>query len=302
MLTHAEKIKLILQEQANAPEKKESLNEFENRISKNKRISNYYDKLDSIQENKAKKSIFCENLRKSLLSDALVYLFEKSTPKSIMHTNRANELRRNLVNKYINENGTLSLLYEFKHKSYLLSEMSRIVEESYDNIMEKTKDYTDNYTIDMNDKKAFYDSLDYIDMDEVADAIRHRVGITIEDFIDSNNRTAAEIKEIITANDEKVNSSNDTYREEYNMIAKKKIDDLQYNRRTNILENMINRLSRASLSNEDLKNLYFKENSLDMDILVEDCEITYTFLEMLNSAKIKRIDSKYLLETLNNLG
>lgn len=301
MLSHVERLKLILNEKENNVDK-EALKESTYRAQKENAYNSYIDKLDSIQESKVKKAKFCEDLKKSLLSEALVYLFEKSSPKFLAYTNRAESLRRNLVNKFINENGVSTLLYEFKHKSFLLSEMTRVIDETYESIIEKSDKDSDAYTIDMNDKKNFYDALNTTDMDEVAEAIQHRVGLTIEEFINSNNRLASNIKEILNANAEKMNSENDTYREEYEMMAKKKIDDLQYNRKTNILENMINRISKVSLSNEDMKKLYFKENSLDMDTLVEDCEITYTFLEMLNTAKIKRIDSNYLLETLNNLG
>ena len=64
---------------------------------------------------------------------------------------------------------------------------------------------------------------------------------------------------------------------------------------------MVYNVAESSLINESMRNIYTKQNKLDMDLIVESCEVLYTFLEMINTAKMKRINENYIYETLEGL-
>lgn len=302
MLTKTQQIRLILEEEQAAKDKK-NIKDPEDKDLLRDDTEKHYDKIDEKCKKQKKIVESKANIKKALLSEAILYLFEMSLNEpDLLKNTRSEMMKRNLVNNFIEENGVDNLLYRFEAKSVLLSEMVETIRKHFDLIMESNKDTENAYTIDMDDRKSFFDSLNMSDIEGVASAIKQRVAMSMEDFVVSNNQTAAEIKEIMFDNKEKTeNIRDEKIKEEYDALAGRRIEDLKHKRSYNILESMIQRIANQAMTNEDMKKIYFNENGLDMDKVVDDCEITYTFLEMLNTTKMEKINANYLLDTLNNL-
>lgn len=246
-----------------------------------------------------------KKVRDSLLSEAILNLYDKSLGNKVIYNKNNDIMKRNLVNTFIKEESSLNLLENFGSTSYLLSETSRVVNKYTDIIVEKCgkNESIDMINIEPDDKDNFFDDLEAIDdNEEVAAAIRMRVNSAVEQFMNDNIKQKAEIKDIIdTAQIRADASKKDEVKESYSIQAKSKISDLTNKRIKSIFECMVYNVAESSLINESMRNIYTKQNKLDMDLIVESCEVLYTFLEMINTAKMKRINENYIYETLEGL-
>lgn len=245
-----------------------------------------------------------KKVRDGLLSEAMIKLYDKSLGNKMIYNKNNDIMKRNLVNNFITEESSLNLLENFGTRSYLLSETARVINKYTNIIVEKCKNETiDMVNIEPDDKDNFFDELDSIeDNEEVAAAIRMRVNSAVEQFMDDNIKQKAEMKEIIDNAQTRANAAKkDEVKESYNIQAKSQISDLTSKRIKSIFECMVYNVAESSLINESMKNIYAKNNKLDMDLIVETCEVLYTFLEMINTSKMKRINEKYIYESLQGL-
>lgn len=245
-----------------------------------------------------------KKVRDGLLSEAMIKLYDKSLGNKMIYNKNNDIMKRNLVNNFITEESSLNLLENFGSRSYLLSETARVINKYTNIIVEKCKNETiDMVNIEPDDKDNFFDELDSIeDNEEVAAAIRMRVNSAVEQFMDDNIKQKAEMKEIIDNAQTRANAAKkDEVKESYNIQAKSQISDLTSKRIKSIFECMVYNVAESSLINESMKNIYAKNNKLDMDLIVETCEVLYTFLEMINTSKMKRINEKYIYESLQGL-
>lgn len=246
---------------------------------------------------------FIKDAKKTLLAESMNYLMNISISDSCLNDVNQQAIRRNIINQFIEEQGASNILNNYKKNSYLLAEYARIIDKYYGIIIEKCdKNDPTTFCIEPEEKNNFFSELDIDDANEVAAQIKLRVGSAMEEFIANNNADRIDIKNILQTSQEKINSTtNENLKESYNIIAKREITKVRNNRKKNILESMIINISNAAYKNEDLKKIYVENNNLNMDYIVENCEIIYTFLETLNTAKIFNVNEKYLNELLNGL-
>lgn len=245
---------------------------------------------------------FISETKKSLLTECIYTLMDKACGYQ-SNPVQADVIKRNIVDNYINEQGTNALLSSFRTKTFMLSEFARIIDKYTNIIVEKAdKCNPDTFVIDQEDRDNFFDELKFDDVDEVAAAIKTRVSNSIDEFVNSNIKQKEELKEILKTSKEKIDS---TYKEEvkesYDLLAKKAMTNIRERKVTNVFESMVFSLAQASLKNESLKEIYAKNNKLDMDSIVENVTIMYSFLETLNSAQIHRVNESYIQEVLESL-
>lgn len=231
----------------------------------------------------------------ALMSEAYFYQHDK---------NKAELMARNLVEGYIKECGIDRLINSFKGKSYVLSEFARNIEK-YTNIITEKCDKNDpcTFCIEDQDKDNFFEDLKSEDADELATVIKMRVSDAIDQFIDSNYKQKIELKEILQNSKDRMDAAkNENIKEAYEIQAKRAISEYTNNRKMNVLESMITRLSKAALTDSRLKEMYVQENGkLDIDSIVEDCTVMYAFLEMLQTSKIQNIDEAYIKNVLDDI-
>lgn len=245
---------------------------------------------------------FILDTKKTLLSECVYSLMDRAI--GYQHDKvRADVIKRNLVNNFIEEQGVDTLLSRFRTESFLLSEYARIVNKYTSIIVEKCdKENADSFIVDQEDKDSFFDELDMEDADEVATAIKIRVSDSVDQFIDSNIKQKEELKEILTKSKEKIEASkSEEVKESYNILAKKRMTDIREKKVTNIFESMVFSLAEAAMKNEELKSIYTVNGKLDMDSIVENCTIMYSFLETINSAKMVKVDESYIKNVLKEL-
>lgn len=283
-----------------------------NKINEAKELETIREKhsaIDSIymqRENRVKLerayNTFIKDTKKSLLSECMYTLMNRACGYQ-QNPVQADIIKRNLVDNYIEEQGVDRILSSFKGKTFMLSEFARIIESTTKAVVEKAdKNNTDTFVIDQEEKDKFFDELNFDDVDEVSTAIKKRVSDAVDEFMYSNIKQKEELKEILTASKEKMEASrNEEVRESYNLLAKKAITNLKAKRKVNIFESMVVSLAEASLKNDNLKELYAKDNKLDMDSIVENVTIMYTFLETLNSAQIHNVNEAYISDVLKEL-
>ena len=85
--------------------------------------------------NMVKLAKFKTNVKNHLLVEALSYIFNKSTFMEFVNEDN-DVIKRNIVNKFVKENNVDGLLKSFKDKSILLSELSSIITEAYETVLE----------------------------------------------------------------------------------------------------------------------------------------------------------------------
>ncbi len=254
-----------------------------------------FEAITETQNKRANFFKFQTSVKKSLLAESIYKLFNMGLG---IHeqSDMSNAIKINLVNSFIEENGVDRLLSEFKYKSLLLSEMSRIVTKYSKKIIESVDASNENtFTIDPLIKDDFFEELDMDDYKDVSIAIRTRVTDAVDEFIQKNIEDKQELKDIIQDTQDKILAAKtEDIKEGFTQISKQKMTKVRNGRKINIFEAMVQELSRGVIQREDLKEVYTNNGKLDMDRIVESCKIMYTFLETIQTAKMTNIDEEYI--------
>lgn len=245
---------------------------------------------------------FTEGVKSTLLGECIYKIFNEAMG---IHFSKGvnNGIKKGLVKSFIEENGTNALLSRFKTTSNMLYEMACLVEETYFTIMEKV-DKTDpsTYVIEPEDKDKFFEKLEEKDTKDITSAIRNRVSDAMEEFITTNANSKMQIEDILTKTQEKINDTEEkTVKESYQNIAKSRIATVRSKNINSVFSSMVYSLSEHAVKNESFKETYTKNGKLDMDAIVEKCEILYTFLETVNTTKMISMDEVYLNGVLDNM-
>lgn len=284
----------------------EKLNENK-KMEKEKENMTFYENSMIIKENALNRRNsqfkFQQDVKKTLLFECLYNLFNKSLGVQL-ESDVNDTIKRNLVINYIDESGVDRILNNFKGKSFILSEFYTAINSYYDNIITEAKkenNNNDNFTLELDVKKNFYDTMNTKDVDSLANTIKNRVTASLDKFIDENTKDQIELKETIQQAQQKIASTNNKpMQETYDLRARQKITDIRNNRKKNILESMVTSISNGVLKKPE-GNVFCESGKLNMDKIVESATAMYTFLEMLNTAKIANINETYIDEVLENL-
>ena len=86
------------------------------------------------------------------------------------------------------------------------------------------------------------------------------------------------------------NDKDENLKEAYASQAKRKITDIRAGKTKGVFEAMVYSVSQSAFKNEDAKKIFIENANLNMDTVVEHCEVMYTFLETLNTLKLIKID------------
>ena len=197
----------------------------------------------NINEAAAKKREFLANTKASLLSECLFKLYKESSVTPL--TKQDKMVARNLVNKFVLENGADELVRSFATKNLLLSEFSRITTKYYNKILEAcckdddkerfNKQQAREFEIDDQTKDDFFDELKDIDTSDASNLIKQRVSDAVSEFVDSNSEQKLEYEDIINSAKEKMaGTTNEALIEQYNYQAKAKINNMKLNRKKNV--------------------------------------------------------------------
>ena len=294
-------------------ERNENYNKL-HKIREANEMKTYQNDIDSIYEQKynfvskaTKYNKWLNSIKESLVFDAIYNIYSESFGiiKAGAADKKYDSLKRALVESFIKEESDNidGLINKMKYQSEMLSEIAVLIEKTISKIKESTnKDDESTYILDTSIKDDFFDKLNMIKPEDVIFTIRHRVGDAIEQFMTQNTADKIEISDIMNQAKERIDSSdNDTLKEAYNLEAKRKISDI-YNRPKDLLSSMVYNLSEAAYKNEELGKRYLNSKGvLDMDAIVETCQVMYAFLETMNTIKLIHIDESVIKDVLNNM-
>lgn len=260
-------------------------------------------------EAQAKYNNFVNSLMPSLVAESLNYLLQKSLPETVTESDR--EYGRVLCEQYVQENNASTILRRFETESVMLALIANAINESYTKIIAGTDKDGLVISVKPSDKKDFYRTLENVDTDKACKKITERVCKATEEFIQNNindkldmEEAAAKTKEKIEATKASNQDSETAIKQEYASMYRQKTSDIVYglNRKKNIYEQMVNNAAKTIVKNNELKDSFLTESGkLDVQKITDKVTVMYTFMEMLNTAKIRNVDATYIQECLNSI-
>ena len=256
------------------------------------------------QDNSAKEYInFKNKVEEAFVSEALLCLTRSCINSAILSEQYNSDLTKQLVTGFVQEQGAHNLIRKFKKTSYLLSELAFVCESAIDSVMEKAdpKD-SSSLKIDKKDKDKFYKALDNTDADKAVNVIKSRVADATQEFIDTNTKAKMQIKDVLVKTKEKIdNSRKDSIKESVAYKGQREISSIRNTKIQNVFEAMVYGMSRIALKNEDAQKVFVENAQLNMDKIVEHCEVMYTFLSVLDTCKIVDVNEAYIREMLDDM-
>ena len=292
MKRHFEHQELIRKEQ----EQLKMQQRHEEMIREQQENQSYIDNHAFMRKSRNQRRDFAENVEKSLLSEALFLVLNKSI-KSVYEN--AETLERHLINKYIEENGSYNILNKMCGTSYLLSEFVRNIQEHKQTKYEKAKE-TNIYEVDDQDRESFYNDLDTEELADVADSIKHRVTLAVTGFEVENETTKRELEDSMEISREKINSQmNQAFKEDMQRTYVKEMRTLRDERPKGIFNTMVLNILESSFKDPDLKIQFFTEQNHmpDVERIAEHTKELYGFLETMISLKL--VDEKDIPEFID---
>ena len=252
---------------------------------------------------------FKTQLTESYVTEALTILVDNCVEPVLINEVYNQKLVRQLVSNFVKEEGASNLLNKFRHTSYLLSEIAYICDNHIKAVLESTdKDNKETFKLNKNDKKTFYDDLSKVDAEDTINKITNRVKHETEEFVNNNIENNNKIKETIEKTKDKVDSTKakneettSKIQESYLDIGKREIVDIRESGSKTVLECMIYNMSKAALINESANRVFVEDSKLNMDKIVEHCEVLYTFLTTLDSCKLINVDEQYIENMLKDM-
>lgn len=265
--------------------------------------NDYYTRLYSEDTKYNDYEDFSKSVNEAFVTEALACLVNSCLSEVTLKDEYNSRLSRQLVSNFVKEEGAHKLLTKFKGTSYLMSELAYICNKHTKAVLEKADpNDKDSLKINKKQKDDFYKDLDKASADKVVDSIRSRVMGSTQEFIDSNTKDKMKIKDILTNTKEKIeNSKNKKIQEGYSNLGKEKVSDIRSKKIQNVFEAMVYSMAKTSLKNEDAKKVFVENSALNMDKLVEHCEVMYTFLTTLDTCKIIDVNESYIEEMLKDL-
>lgn len=303
-MTTGEYYQLLQQEKAEKAFQEQVIAANKDRENKQKTMQEYVLEVQS-EGLKQRDSFlnFSYDVKEALLTECLTKLYEGAIGYKYEST-VAENVKKSLISKFIKEQGVDKLVSSFKTKSLMLSEFASLINKYHKLITEACdKQDPSTFTVDNEFKQKFFDELDNTDADAVAEVIKSRVTTAVEEFITANMTNKMEIKDIMTDSQNRIESiktvKDDEKRAQQEAwikeSAQRKIDMVRNSKPKSVFSAMVENMSVACMKDEALKEQFTtEEGKLDIDSIVESCELMYTLLEMVNTTKMIKVDEEYV--------
>lgn len=271
-------------------------------------INNYISEQTASVNNRV---TFLQTVKEAFISECIMKLYTESLNAM---DSRDKIIAKNLVTRFVKENGAGDLIRSFSTKNLLLSEMARISQKYYDKVVESCDSTNcDNnkikeYSLDTTIKDDFFKELEDIDMSDASKLIKDRVSESIQQFIDDNSYAKMEYQDVIQSAQDSISNIKTTDEvqkesliEEYTSKAKRKINEMRLIRPKNIFSVMVESLTHKALTIDSYKTKYIHESTVNMNKIVEDTTLIYTMLEMVNTTNMIKVDEKFINDYLLTL-
>lgn len=270
--------------------------------------------IDSVKSTN-KRMNFLQNIKESFITECIMKLYTDSISAPI--TSKDKIIARNLVTRFVKENGAGDLIIRFSNSgNRLLSEFGRLSQKYYDIVIEsnnkedaETIGQVKEYDLNQNTVDDFYKEISEIDTVDASNMIKERVADAVQEFLDTNSAMEMDYKNIIDQAKEKIAGIKDTgdeaqqeaLIEEYSNIAKSKINELKRTRQKNIFNVMVESLMHKIFTDDSYKEVFMRESKIDMDAVVENTQLMYTMLEMINTTNMVNVNESFIDRYLKSL-
>lgn len=220
-----------------------------------------------------------------------------------------------IVKSYLEDRDAKEMRRTFAATSNFLAEVNLVCDKYADIVSEaakekckgkKAKEINDSevFNIEEPTRDDFYKEIDAINADELSYTIRNRVMDATQTFIDSYNRDKAELRGILKDTNDTINflKEDSNLKDYYANKGKLKMKAVTNKSVTSVYESMVLGFSKSVYNNKELGNVFLTEGTnLDTDAVREHCELLYTVLEMLNTAKIERHPEEFLAKQMKDI-
>lgn len=243
---------------------------------------------------------FCNTVKETLLSECFMKILNESLTRNLIYEDDDKLLLQEMVSNYIKEKNVNILISKIKYNSTLLNECCKTIDNHYKMIIEKVdKKEAESYRVVSSDKDSFYEELNIKDTGEASESIRMKVSLAIDDFIQDNMNSKMKIDDTLRELKEKNDDTKNKFRESAESLAREKINNVRNSNRK-LFGEMVHRLSKKSITDQVYVEAFTQDNKLDLDRIVNRVSLMYTFLEMVNTLKIEKVDERYITDMLRN--
>lgn len=266
-------------------------------------MNNIHMQIDSVHK---RYRTFSETVRTSLVTEALYSLYSKSVNQSVLEDADSRSVMRNIVTSYVNEAGYDNILNRMRRASGAMSETYNVVDKYTRKILEEVdKTNPDTFHVEPEDRDEFFKALDKSeDSEEIAAAINDRVSTAMTDFVNANNKDHEDITAALQSAQEKIDNVDPEdvdLKESYEMLGRRKINEIRRSPK-NVFHGMVSSMCESILKHPDTNTEFINEDShIDMNKVVNRVGLMYTFVEMLNTARIETVDKAFLEGVIKDL-
>ena len=287
-------------------------------ISESTDYNAMWNKLASKDINEYDFGDFKKKVTDAYVVEALTIFVDNCVEPILIREDYNQRLVRQMVSAFVQEEGSRKILDKMKRTSYLMSELAYVTECQIQTVLEKAdKNNNEAFKIEKADNDEFYKKLSKVDVDSTINQITNRVKEQTSDFINANMTEKAQLASALTkteekitkneekladkANDKKAKEESEKVTEGYIALGKRRAVDIRENRSKNVFEHMVYNLSKAAMLNESANKVFVKDSRLDMDKIVEHCEVLCTFITALDSTKLINVDEAYIDQMLKDM-
>jgi len=279
-------------------------------------IQNYFAGQAKAVKNRAS---LLEQAKNGFISAALFKVYKNSFDEQLTSTDK--DIARNLFTEFVSEQGAGRLLINWETKNTTIAELGRICSEAYCNVRDAlpsvmsplyenevedmTQEPLDVLKLDKASVDDFYQNLIDADTDTASKMIHDRVNDAITSFVDQNAKTRAACEEIIANAKEKMDAvaAESQPEDEFTSKPEDRINAIQAEctRQINHIKRfrpkspfhyVVEAITKASLTDDGLKSRNVNESKVDMDNIIHQAKLIYTFIETLNT--LEAVDSSYI--------
>lgn len=253
---------------------------------------------------------FKEAVQEEFLVEALYNGLLKPVLESQYLGTSQQKFGKELIRKFVTEQGTNRLLRDFKYRNIYLSEMAYLVNKETESVLEncekKCKEglsEKDAYGIETGNINNLVLDVKETIPNDITSLIKNRVEDSLVDFVDNSKKNKAEINSIYDNANTKISMANgdEELQQEATAFAKRREYEI-LNRDCNLLEAMSELMLESAYTIEPLKKYYLNESGkVDFKRVLDDTKVMYSFLECLNTLNIIPVTEEYINNMLNDM-
>lgn len=264
---------------------------------------------DETLKSKKEYTTFIENARDYFLSEAINKILQESLDEETSDENRM--YGKALVEGFVKENGSRKLLSEFARGSLLLAGIAEAVNDSHKKVIHGCAENSKCFKISRTINDDFFDKLIGLSDKKITEKINERVCNALEDYVQTNVNDKLDLEELAEKTKEKIENIKAKNEEDKEKMVKE--FTMQYNKqaaaikqRTNrkigIFEQLMNSTTKGILSDQSILESFTTESGmLDVSKVKEKVTVMYTFLEMVNTTNMTKINETYLQNIFKNM-